>query len=201
MLHAGTVHLCASSGFITLVRDLGLSLADRVAVMASGSNAAPAQLANKCGAEASIPVARVEAVDTAIVYSSHISGYGSIPATRIAHSGSSTMVHVTMLDEVQLAAVDASEGSYQRVSVVGSFATFLGPVHAYESWRGQLEVAGGPIRVAEVPATSDLRAGTQIEALDLVAALTGCADDGLTLSQLVASGAIDAEDVNRLIVD
>ena len=200
VLHGGDVHQSTRSEFASTARGLGISLEGRIAVLASGSNAAPARLADKCGRLASIPVALVEAVDTAVVYSAHISRYGSIPANRVRHGGSSTMVHVPMLNDDQLAIVDASEGSYRRVPLDGPFAAFLGPVFAYESWRGLLYQDGYPVRVEEVPARCELRSCTQIEALDLVASRTGAAPDGETLSQLVASGDVEADDINRILI-
>lgn len=176
-----------------------MTLDDRIAVLAAGSNASPIRLAEKCGEDAVIPVARIAADDTAIVYSAHISRYGSIPATRIHHPGSRSFVHVPLLDPDQLAAVDATEGSYEREPLDGYYPAFLGQVWVYQSWRGLLRPAGEPIRVSEVPAKSDLLAAGQLDALTIVAAMTGAAPDGETLSQMVASGSVDAEDINRLL--
>jgi hypothetical protein len=178
---------------------LNIDLASRTAVLASGSNAAPARLADKCGDDAVIPVARVEVADTAVVYSAHVSRYGSIPATRIAHQGSRTFVHVPLFDGEQLAAVDATEGSYQRERLTGGFPPFLGDVWTYASWRGLLGPAGQPIRLAEVEAASELLAAGQIDALGIVAAITGVAGSGQQLSELITSGQVEPEDVNRLL--
>ena len=196
-MHAGVVHVI--DDVMSAASDLGVDVASRVAVLASGSNAAPARLGDKCGQGATVPVLRLDIPDTAAVYSAHVTRYGSIAANRIRHVGSVSSLHIPLLDADQLALVDRSEGSYRRVLLADGVPGYDGPVWFHKSWRGVLESGGSPIRVEEVPAASHLGAATQIEVLDYVAVLTATATDGQALSAGVVDGTIDPEAVNGLL--
>jgi len=200
VMDAGDVHVVAQIDE-SVLNLFGAELQDRTAVLAAGSNAAPARLAEKCGSDATIPVPRLTLADTAIVYSAHITRYGSIAATRIARRGVTSTVHVPFFDPGQLAHVDASEGSYRRVETGTLIDELEVPIHTYESWRGVLHRRGVPMALADVSADGDLMPATQRQALDHVASVTGAARDGAALSRGVASGSIDPEEVNAALVD
>jgi hypothetical protein len=174
--------------------ELGVAPMDeRAAVVAVGSNASPARLADKCGPAAVIPVGRVTAVAWAAVYSAHISRYGSIAATLWPESASSTSLAITLLDADQLRAIDVTEPNYRRVDL----GPLLGgrPVTGYRSWRGALSLDGSPIRLAEIAASSPLPVLSQIEVLDAVARRSGLATSGSELATGVGSGTIAQETV------
>ncbi len=172
-----------------------LDLGDRTAVLASGSNAAPARLAEKCGRGAVIPVLRVE-MPGIVVYSAHITRYGSIAATWMPDDHASSWVSVPFFDDAQLARVDASEGNYRRSEIGTPPALRDRPLSAYVSARGVLQLDHRPIRLSEVESTSRLSAMSQRRVLDHVAVLTGAAADGASLSAGVQSGDIDPAEVN-----
>jgi len=166
-------------------------LAERSAVLAVGSNAAPARLADKCGAAAVIPVARAKVAGWAAVYSAHISTYGSIAATLWSDPMSTSSLAVTFLDPHQLGILDASEANYVRVDLGPLIDGWEGSVTGYRSRRGALSFDGGPIRLAAVPARSPLPALGELEVLDEVAARSTLSADGTALATGVATGAIE----------
>ena len=135
----------------------------RTPVLALGSNAAPAQLARKFGAEGgSINVSRAILKDYAVVYSAHYSTYGSLPATLSASEGATTYVFVTWLDDQQLERMHESEAlgvNYdfevlQDIEVDVEGHGVLGEAAAYVSRSGPLYLRGQPIRLAEVATTN-----------------------------------------------
>ncbi|SLN43451.1 hypothetical protein [Oceanibacterium hippocampi] len=156
----------------------------RTAVIAAGSNAAPARLADKFAGDAGvIPVTTATLRDVATVYSAHFAGYGAIPATLIPHPGAVAPVHVTWLDPAQLERMHASEAlgvNYDFVS--------LGPLpvdprggtprtieaHAYLSRYGALLDDGRPIALSALPGEAPgLARMSQPEVLALAQALIG----------------------------
>ncbi len=134
-------------------------LEDRVPVLALGSNAAPSQLARKFPRlDAPIPVARAVLQDHAVVYSAHFSKYGSLPASLTRLEGALAYVFVTWLTPTQLLRMHETEGVGDRydyretelpitVEEVGA----LPRVGVYLGRAGPLQVAGRPVRIAEVP--------------------------------------------------
>ena len=164
-------------------------LADRAAVLAVGSNAAPARLEEK---RAGRPVAalRARVLDHSVVYSAHVSRYGAIASTLVRDRGAECELHVMMFDDVQLERVDRSEGNYDRVAIepdaIEVEVAGLATVERYASRWGPLMVDGRPIRLAEFDGTSDrFEAWTQTEMQQHVAGrLT--AHDGLEAAATVA---------------
>ena len=174
----------------------GAWLEDRTAVLAVGSNAAPARLEEKAEGRPVVAL-RVAVPDHSVVYSAHIARYGSIAATLHPDPGAITNVHVTCLDERQLAAVDRSEGNYGRVAMAESAVSGLTDVPAsdvfrYESRWGVWKVDGRPVRLAEVNSSgSPLPSMSQLEVQTHVgASLTSDVD-------LARSGATTAAEVLR----
>lgn len=87
------------------------SMAGRIPVLASGSNASPARLAAKFGSDhGCIPVIRAVLHDFVVVFAGHFTSYGAIPATLARHHGARTMIWVTWLTHDQLAIMHRSEG-------------------------------------------------------------------------------------------
>jgi hypothetical protein len=154
-----------------LFRDGGpLPLADprraiegRSPVIASGSNAAPAQLARKYenflpGAE--IPVTRVELGEFDSVYNAHITAYGSVPATLFPSPGTVLETFITWLDDQELAVMHATEQPginyhFAELRALTLEVEGVGPLDAafaYISVVGCFNHEGGPVSLAEVPA-------------------------------------------------
>ncbi|MBT5267633.1 MAG: hypothetical protein HOL85_22580 [Rhodospirillaceae bacterium] len=159
--------------------DPGHDLDALIAVLAIGSNRAPEQLARKFGEgpEMAIPVTwgRLDGFD--VVYSAHMAGYGSIPATVHASPGTSVSVAVTWLTEKQLARMHETEAvgtnyDYGRISSeavrLSDGRTFSG-AGCYIGRRGALALDGEPVALAEIAADGrTFTAEPQLQMLDRV---------------------------------
>lgn len=101
------------------LRDVGGSpAASLTPVLAVGSNASPAQLRRKlinAGLSTLVPVTAVSVRGLAVGVSAHVSRPGYLPATPIPSADADSDLWVLWLDEVALAAVDATEPNYDRV--------------------------------------------------------------------------------------
>ncbi len=151
--------------------------AGRTAVLAYGSNRAPAQLRRKFAApDTVLPVQQGWLADHDVVYSAHLTVYGSVPAALRRQPGCRVAVAITWLDDGQLAAMHATEVSaenysYERLDVVlaldgGGYAE---AVFGYAGTRGHLEQHGDAIALAEIAAEGrTLPALAQRDALTLV---------------------------------
>lgn len=139
------------------------AVAGRTPVLASGSNAAPAQLARKyagSGEAVAIPVTRVRLADFDSVYNAHIAAYGSVPATLFPSPGTTLVTFVTWLDDAQLAVMHATEQPgvnyhYAELSGIRAEVDGLGALdaaYAYISVAGCLVRGDAPVALAEVAA-------------------------------------------------
>ncbi len=130
----------------------------RTAVIACGSNGAPARLAKKfAGTGAQIPVTPAWLSDWAVVYSAHFTSYGALPATLHPCPGARTRLCVTWLSAAQLEVMHRSEGAGERydyalldrlVLEIEGHGT-IERAGSYLSRRGPLAQAGRPVRLAE----------------------------------------------------
>jgi len=128
-------------------------------VLAFGANASPAALAAKLGplaADARVPVVEAQLADFDVVYSAHVSPYGSIPGALQHAPGAIAAVHAVHLTDAQLARVHRSEPNYEfarldgvRLRVEGGGV--LTSVHAYVSRHGCLRRDGEHVGVAAIP--------------------------------------------------
>ena len=158
--------------------------AGRVPVIAHGSNRAPDQLRRKYGAAAEIPVSRAWLQDYDVVYSAHVSRYGSIAANLHHAPGMQVEIFVTWLDELQLARMHETElggevyvyGRMEEITLELEEGPTDGLAEAsvYLSRRGCLANAAQPIALAEVGArTRAYMAMAQVDVLALVHARHG----------------------------
>lgn len=132
----------------------------RYAILGHGSNANPAQLLAKFGAAGRpIPVIRGTMAGLDVVYASAFASYGSVPATVARSPGTAVEMWITLLDARQLGVMDRTEGRGDRYALtrldgfVSECGERLRPAYAYVSKAGPLHMDGGPVRLAEVPAT------------------------------------------------
>jgi hypothetical protein len=94
-------------------------LLDRTMVLAVGANAAPAVLAAKldrAGAAGAVGMLRAEVEGLGVGHSAHVSRGGYIPAAPFAAEGTAAVVGLWVTAE-QLAAIDATEPNYDRISL------------------------------------------------------------------------------------
>lgn len=184
------------------LEDAPSALRGRVPVLASGSNAAPAQLARKYaaqGADVVIPVTRVDLADFDSVYNAHIAAYGSVPATLFPSPGTVLATFITWLDEDQLAIMHATEQpgiNYHYAEIAGIVADVAGvgrldAAFAYISVAGCLICDGAPVALAEVAAT-----GRRYPALaqpDMLAHVRDVTAPGMELESFILGTVDDAQ--------
>ena len=168
-------------------------LGERTVVLAIGSNAAPAQLHRKFGADPSggrpITVLPARVRDHDVVYAAMVARYGSVPATMVDRPGTTCHVHVTLLDPGQLERMHETEGlgrAYELVTVDPAAVQIdlMGEpaqVEAYVASAGPMLVEGEAVALAAIAADGrTLRVWHQPRVLDHLATLSG-----VTVEELV----------------
>jgi hypothetical protein len=166
-------------------------------VLAVGSNAAPDRLRHKFRdfpRQSRIPLLDGTVRDHDVVFAARMTSYGAVPATLRASPGSQVSVKVTLLDDEQLAWLDATEApgtGYERVEVLADAVRVdwtaevparPGPSTTYRAVAGPLLLDGAPVSLAAVAATGRRwPALTESELLDRLAR-----DAGTTVAALVA---------------
>lgn len=158
--------------------DLGeveVELSSRVAVLAYGSNAAPAVLARKLARSGDpVPVLRATLHGFEAVYSAHISTYGSIPATLRPRQATELSAFVAHLTGQQLELLSRTEPNYDLAAIEGgacvpAAAPPPASLWAYISRHGSLLHRGAEIAVEAIPARGrSLPTMSQLEVLELV---------------------------------
>ena len=140
-----------------------LDLSGRVPVLAVGSNQSPEQLAHKFNGTSwgAVPTIRVELTGFDSVYSSHISAYGSIPATLYQAPGTTVRLFVNWLNSDQLKHMHETEigkgnyafGMLNGVTIDAEVGPTLSQVHLYTSNHGALNHDGKPVPLSEIQAS------------------------------------------------
>lgn len=136
----------------------------RIPVLATGSNAAPSQLARKFPSDAMVPVIATQLAESDVVFAARISRYGAIPATIFPSQGVVVSVHTTFLTPEQLDVMDASEGlgtGYERIQVNRDCVRIAGldseafpAIFAYRSLAGALCIDGRPRALSAIEAVN-----------------------------------------------
>jgi len=139
-------------------------LEGRTPVLAAGSNRAPERLAQKFQTlfpGAKIPVTRAHLAGFDSVYCAHVTSYGSVPATLHPSAGTTVTLHLTWLDEDELACMHETEQpgvNYHFVRLrnldlaLDDGGVRLDAAYAYLSVHGAALVDGAPVALAAVPA-------------------------------------------------
>lgn len=124
-----------------------IDLSTRAPLLSYGANAAPEALARKLAPlpDVELPVLRSELEGFDVVYSSHVSPYGAVPATLLESPGTTAPLFAVYPTQEQLALLSASEPNYELVEANG-FA-------AYRSKHGCLAIGGSPVALAAVRST------------------------------------------------
>ena len=139
-------------------QEVEVDLAERVPLLAYGSNAAPEMLARKLSLNPDpvlVVPAWLDGFD--VVYSAHISPYGAIPGTLQRSPDTAVRVCVAYLTESQLGLVSTTEPNYELATldslecrpVQGETLT---EISAYLSRHGCLLVDEGEVALAAVQA-------------------------------------------------
>jgi hypothetical protein len=126
---------------------------DRHVVLAYGSNSSTRALLRKFGGDLHLPVlkGRLEGFD--VVYSSHLSAYGSVPVTLHQAPGASIETFVTLVTDDQLVRLAETEFNYairrlDGTRFVGPEIDMEGPI-AFVSRHGALGIEGTPVRLVD----------------------------------------------------
>ena len=132
---------------------------NRTPVLAFGSNQSPTRLGQKYGHlnDCVIPIERAVLHDFDVVFSAHLTSYGSVPAMLQSSPGAQIEVALTWLDDEQLAIMHETEireanyyyGAIDGVALSTETGAKHATVHAYFGTRGHLEHDdGGPIALS-----------------------------------------------------
>ena len=156
----------------------------RVPVLAYGANRSAEALERKRSlsgfpAHAAIVALCARASNLDVVYSAHLTPYGSVGATLARSPGTIAEASVLLLTPEQLTAFDETEPNYtleelDRASVALEAGGRVDGVRAYVSRHGCLALDGEAAALAAIPARAHcLRELTEPEVLALVAARLG----------------------------
>lgn len=136
-----------------------LDRSDRSPLLSYGANAAPEALALKLASLPGLemPVLRAELQHFDVVYSSHVSPYGAVPATLAESEGTKAPVFVLYPTREQLGLLTAQELNYDLVALRGvscrlEDGTAVEEPAAYRSKHGPLALDGSAVALAAVRA-------------------------------------------------
>jgi hypothetical protein len=169
--------------------------ADRTPLLAYGSNAAPEVLSRKLGAstvESPVVALRTTLSDFDVVYSAHVSRYGSIPATLERSPGTKVSAFLVYVTEAQIALISPTEPNYELVGLRNASCSLergrsAGGVVAYVSRHGNLLVEGSEVALAAIDAEGRrLPEMTQPETLEHARAIVAAE---LTLAEFITAAA------------
>jgi hypothetical protein len=133
----------------------------RRALLAYGANASPEALTRKLAHLPPEPIAvlRVALRGWDVVYSAHVTRYGSVPAAVVPSPGTVANVHLVFPGDAQMEAITASEGENYRLEQLADFTAEYeiggeGPreIDAFVGVYGPLLVDGAPVALAAIPA-------------------------------------------------
>jgi hypothetical protein len=168
-------------------------LAGRHAVIAFGSNAAPAQLMAKFGPSAGpIAVTRARLHGFAVGHSPHVSSPGYVPWVLVDTPGFRVECAVLWLDDAQRAVLDATEPNYDLVRVDARRYPLVGRATGaavgYAAYRGRWGALRWPGEGRPARATGQAEVFRRLGALDWFRRLTG-GGDLVGLQRLLAADA------------
>lgn len=128
-------------------------LTDKIPVLAVGSNAAAAVLRRKLAGllHPPVPVCLAVVARMGIGHSAHVSAGGYVAAAPFRDDGATSPVVLCWLDRAQLAALDATEPNYARMTLPAALGCRTADGHrvpgaqVYDSRHGVLAEAGSPL--------------------------------------------------------
>jgi hypothetical protein len=126
---------------------------DRHPVLAYGSNSSTRALLRKFAGDLSLPVLKGELEGFDVVYSSHLSAYGSVPVTLHQAPGTRIQTFVTLVTDEQLVRLAETEFNYaihrlDGCRFSGAEIEVEAPI-AFVSRHGALGIEGEPIRLVD----------------------------------------------------
>jgi hypothetical protein len=137
--------------------EVEVDLDRRAALLAYGANAAPEALARKlAGNSDPLPVLRATLSDFDVVYSAHVSAYGSVPATLRHSPGTEVDLFVIYPTEGQLQLISKTEPNYALQALNSPCRLADGvlaeDLRAFFSRHGRLLVGGSEVALAAISA-------------------------------------------------
>jgi hypothetical protein len=128
---------------------------DRHVVLAYGSNSSTRALLRKFGGDLQLPVLKGRLEGFEVVYSSHLSSYGSVPVTLHQAPGASIETFVTLVTDDQLVRLAETEFNYairrlDGTRFSGAEIEVEAPI-AFVSRHGALGIEGSPVRLVDRP--------------------------------------------------
>jgi hypothetical protein len=138
-----------------------IEIEGRRALLAYGANASPEALTRKLAHLPPEPIAvlRVALRGWDVVYSAHVTRYGSVPAAVVPSPGTVASVHLVFPSDAQMEAITATEGENYRLEQLADFTAEYeiggeGPreIDAFVGVHGPLLVGGSPVALAAIPA-------------------------------------------------
>lgn len=169
---------------------VGVDLSSRIALLAYGSNASPEVLARKLAGDPDpVPALRATLHDFDVVYSAHVSAYGSVPATLRQSPSTEVAVSVTYLTPAQLDLIGVTEPNYELAALDEAVCTLESGespsgLRSYLSRHGCLLLDDTEVALAAVRAS-----GRRFPAMDQRQVLERVRDilcPGRTLSEFVS---------------
>jgi hypothetical protein len=126
---------------------------DRHVVLAYGSNSSTRALLRKFAGDLHLPVLKGRLEDFDVVYSSHLSAYGSVPVTLHQAPGASIETFVTLVTDDQLVRLAETEFNYairrlDGTRFTGAEIDVEGPI-AFVSRHGALGIESSPVRLVD----------------------------------------------------
>jgi len=140
------------------LREVEVDLAGRTPLIAYGSNAAPEALGRKLrGDRDPLPMLRATLRGFDVVYSAHLSAYGSVPATLRRSPGTAVTVFVGFPTAAQLGALSETEPNYElerleRLSCQLEGGGEIEAAAAYMSRHGHLLLDGSEVALEAIDA-------------------------------------------------
>jgi hypothetical protein len=167
-------------------------LSGRCPLLAYGSNAAPEALTRKLAVDPDtpLPLIRAELDEFDVVYSSHLSPYGAVPATLLESPGTTVTVFVAYPTEQQRRLLSATEPNYEPQSLAGISCRFddgteLDRLDAFRSRHGPLRLDGMPVALSAIPASG--RALPDLSEPDVLERVRSKHFPGLSLEQMIGA--------------
>jgi len=181
--------------------EVEVDLSERTPVLAYGANAAPEALARKLAGDSDpVPLMQATLSGHDVVYSAHISPYGSVPAALHPSGGTEVDVFVAHFTARQLALVSVSEPNYELTPIEASRCrceeTPVAELSAYMSRHGSLRIDGSAVALAPIPARGRrLPAMSQREILERLRAALGPDRDFAAFVAECAAGKVSLRDL------
>lgn len=169
-----------------------IDVAGRRALLAYGANASPEALTRKLAHLPPRPIAVLRAALSGwdVVYSAHVTRYGSVPAAVVASPGTVVSVHLLFPDDEQLEALAATESQNYRFEQLVDFRAELetgeeapAEIDAFIGVHGPLLLDHSPVALAAIPATG--RAFPELTTPEMIDRVRAAIHPELSLTEFI----------------